>query len=105
MTGKTMGSQGVRVLAIANQKGGVGRRRLQSSRTALAASGERVLVVDLDPQGNASTGLGISQNERVRTTYDVMTGQCAPARCRDQDAGAGSGHRACELRPGRMSQN
>ncbi len=42
--------------------------------TALAAVGEKVLIVDLDPQGNASTGLGIPRNERRVTTYDVLTG-------------------------------
>ncbi len=77
MTGKTVGSQGLRVIAIANQKGGVGKTTTAINLgTALAAAGERVLVVDLDPQGNASTGLGISHDERVRTTYEVMTGRC-----------------------------
>jgi chromosome partitioning protein len=69
-----------RILALANQKGGVGKTTTAINLgTALAAIGERVLVVDLDPQGNASTGLGIDRRSRSCSTYDVLIGE-APLR-------------------------
>ncbi|WAC28385.1 ParA family protein [Ancylobacter sp. SL191] len=67
-----------RVLALANQKGGVGKTTTAINLgTALAAIGESVLVVDLDPQGNASTGLGIDRRSRRVSTYDVLTGDAS----------------------------
>src|SRR6188768_3293251 len=69
-----------RVIALANQKGGVGKTTTAINLgTALAAIGEHVLIVDLDPQGNASTGLGIDRRSRSCSTYDVLIGE-APLR-------------------------
>ena len=69
-----------RIIAIANQKGGVGKTTTAINLgTGLAAIGRRVLVVDLDPQGNASTGLGIDRTNRRVSSYDVLMGEATVA--------------------------
>ena len=75
-----------RVIAITNQKGGVGKTTTSTNLSAgLAEIGKKVLVVDIDPQGNATSGLGIEKNELENTIYDLFIGECELEDCLQKD--------------------
>ena len=66
-----------RIIAVANQKGGVGKTTTSINLSAcLAEAGQRVLVVDVDPQGNTTSGLGVDKNNIENTIYEMMLGEC-----------------------------
>ncbi|MCI6498042.1 MAG: AAA family ATPase [Lachnospiraceae bacterium] len=76
-----------RVIAIANQKGGVGKTTTSTNLSAsLAELGKKVLVVDIDPQGNATSGLGIDKNNLENTLYELFVGECELEECLISDA-------------------
>ena len=76
-----------RIIAVANQKGGVGKTTTSTNLSAcLAEKGKKVLLVDIDPQGNATSGVGIDKNNLENTVYDMIIGECSIEECLIKEA-------------------
>ncbi len=76
-----------RIIAVANQKGGVGKTTTSTNLSAcLAEKGKKVLLVDIDPQGNATSGVGIDKNDLENTVYDMIIGECSIDECLIKEA-------------------
>lgn len=66
-----------RIIAIANQKGGVGKTTTAINLAAcLAEAGQKILIIDIDPQGNTTSGFGLSKTDIEKTVYEVLLGEC-----------------------------
>ena len=76
-----------RIIAVANQKGGVGKTTTSTNLSAcLAEYGKKVLVIDIDPQGNTTSGLGVDKNQLENTIYELFIGECSLEECIVEDA-------------------
>ena len=71
-----------RIIAVANQKGGVGKTTTAINLSAcLAEKNKKVLTLDMDPQGNTTSGLGVDKNDLDNTIYELMLGECSVHEC------------------------